>query len=175
MKNVCCFCGKTLQADVNLDNGKTQNCDKCEVQFLLPVVSFQPTKNFEGLASCPFCNAGLSKDKGKTTLTCNKCNIKLSPKDLVNGRGEVVLVSDSDEGPGDFKTVNDKRLSTTNVKEKVIQVNDYGKSDDFEVMSDELRVMRAASDKSRVGLRVFALKSTRAPTNPQTFDENMQV
>ena len=59
--------------------------------------------------------------------------------------------------------MSDEILSTTNVKEKVIQVNDSGKSDDFEAMSDELRVMRAASDKSRVGLRGFALKSTRAP------------
>ena len=137
MKNVCCFCGNSLQTGRNFDNGKPRNCDKCEVQFLLPIVSFQSTKNFEGLARCPFCNASLSKDKAKTTLTCNKCNIKLSPKDLVNGK--VAQVSDSDEGTGDFKAVNDKRLSTTNVKEKVSQVNDSGKSDDSEAMSDKLR------------------------------------
>ena len=170
MKNVCRFCSNTLQAEHSLGNGKPHTrftCDKCKIQFSLPIVSVQSSKSFEGLASCPFCNATLSKDKGKTTLRCNKCNIGLLSKDLINGNDGVVHVSQSSDETGDFEAVSDKRFSSSDVKVKVIQVNDSGESDIFD------DGIRAVSNKKRVTSRSFALKSTRAPTNPKTFHENL--
>lgn len=176
MKNVCRFCGETLQAEHYLDNGKPHTrftCDKCQLQFSLPIVGLQSAKTFEGLASCPFCNASLSKDKLKTTLACNKCNVKLSSKDLTDGKGEVGTASVS--GDENFKAVSGKRWPFTdlaNVKE--IHVNYSGdESDVVEAVSDKNRVIGVVNDKSKAALRGFALKSTRVPTNPQTFDENL--
>ena len=157
MKNVCRFCGDTLQAEHYLDNGKPHTqftCDKCQLRFLLPIVGLQSAKTFKGLASCPFCNANLSKEKLKTTLACNKCNIKLLSKDLSDGKGEVVEESYSgDENDHHKAVMSDQRWSSTDLA-------------NVKAVNDDSRVIRAVSDKSKAALRGFALKSTRAPTNP---------
>ena len=182
MKNVCRFCGETLQAEHYLDNGKPHTrftCHKCQLQFSLPIVGLQSAKTFEGLARCPFCNASLSKDKLKTTLACNKCNVKLSSKDSSYGKGEVGTASVS--GDENFKAeiqMNDSGNESDVVEavsdnRRVIRtVSDESKV--IRVVSDKNRVVRAVSDKSRAALKGFALKSTRAPTNPQIFDENLR-